>query len=95
MWNEIDLEGKEFAKDKGVKYLELSPQEAARWQKAVEPVINNYVKELVSKGYKEAEVRSWIDYMRERIKYWTEKQIEYKIASPTGPEALRPEALAK
>ena len=95
MWNEIDLDGKAFAKDKGVKYLELSQQEGARWQKAVEPVINNYIKELAGKGYKEAEVKSWIDYMRERIKYWTEKQIEYKIASPTGPEALRPEALAK
>lgn len=95
MWNEIDLEGKEFAKDKAVKYLELSPEEGARWQKAVEPVINDYIKAAVGRGHKEAEVRSWIDYMRERIKYWTAKQIEYKIASPTGPEALRPEALAK
>jgi len=95
MWNEIDLEGKAFAADKGVKYFELSAQEGARWQKAVEPVINDYVKSLVGKGYKEAEVRSWIAYMRERIKYWTEKQIEYKIPSPTGPAALRPENIAK
>jgi TRAP-type transport system periplasmic protein len=95
MWNQIELEGRDFAAEKGVKYFELSPQEAARWQKAVEPVINDWVKNLTTKGYKEAEVRGWVDYMKERIKYWTEKQIEYKIPSPTGPAALRPEALGK
>jgi TRAP-type C4-dicarboxylate transport system substrate-binding protein len=95
MWNEIDLEGLAFAKEKGVKYLELSAQEAARWQKAVEPVIDDWVKSIGTKGYKEAEAKGWVAYLRERIKYWTAKQIEYKIPSPTGPAEVRPEALAK
>jgi TRAP-type C4-dicarboxylate transport system substrate-binding protein len=95
MWNEIDLEGKNFAKEKEVKYLELSDQEGARWQQAVEPVLADYVKAMVGKGHKEAEVKEWIAYMKERIKYWTGKQIEYKIPSPTGPLALRPEAYVK
>lgn len=95
MWNEIDLEGKDYAKEKGVKYLELSEQEGARWQRAVEPVIDNYIKTMVSKGHKEAEVAGWIAYMRERIKFWTQKQMEYKIPSPTGPAGLRPEAYVK
>jgi TRAP-type C4-dicarboxylate transport system substrate-binding protein len=95
MWNEIDLEGLAYAKEKGVKYLELTDQEAARWQKAVEPVIDDWVKQIATKGYKEAEARSWVAYLRERIKYWTGKQIEYKIPSPTGPAEVRPEALTK
>jgi hypothetical protein len=78
-----------------VKYLELTDQEAARWQKAVEPVIDDWVKQIATRGYKEAEARSWVAYLRERIKYWTGKQIEYKIPSPTGPAEVRPEALAK
>lgn len=95
MWNEIDLEGLAFAREKGVKYLELSEQEAARWQKAVEPVIADWTKSIGTKGYKEADAKGWVAFMRERIKYWTAKQIEYKIPSPTGPAEVRPEALAK
>jgi len=92
MWNEIELVGKAFGAEKGVTYLELSDEEGARWQKAVEPVIANYIKNLVGKGFKEAEVKEWIDYMRARNKYWTDKQMEYKIPSPTGPTGVRPEA---
>lgn len=92
MWNEIELEGKAFSIEKGVKYIELSDQEGARWQKAVEPVITDYIKLMVGKGFSESEVKGWIDFMRDRIKYWTAKQMEYKIPSPTGPAGVRPEA---
>lgn len=92
MWNEIELVGKAFGKTKGMDYVELSPEEAIRWQKAVEPVIDGYVKDMAKKGFKESEVREWIEYMYARTAYWTEKQIEYKIPSPTGPPEMRPEA---
>jgi len=95
MWNDIDLDGRAFAREKGVTYLELSDQEAARWRKAVEPVIDNYVSGMASKGFSAAEVNDWIRFLRARIDYWTAQQIERKIAAPTGPLALRPEALAK
>jgi hypothetical protein len=45
---------------------------------------------MVSKGYSETEVKGWIQYLRDRIEYWTAKQIEYRIKSPTGPDAMRP-----
>jgi hypothetical protein len=51
-----------------------------------------YIKDMAKKGYKESEVREWIEYMYARIAYWTEKQAEYKIPSPTGPASIRPEA---
>lgn len=95
MWNDIDLDGRAFAKEKGVTYFELSDQEAARWQKAVEPVIADYVKAMSAKGFSATEVNSWIAFLRTRIDYWTAEQIKRKIAAPTGPLALRPEALAK
>jgi TRAP-type transport system periplasmic protein len=95
MWNEIDLEGRSFALERGVKFIELSPEEAARWQKAVEPVVSDYIKTMVGKGHQEAEVKGWISYLQERIKYWTAKQSEYKIPSPTGPAEVRPEAYLK
>lgn len=95
MWNAIDFAGKKFALEKGVEIIELSPEEAARWKAAAEPVIEGYVKEMVAKGYPEAEVRGWIKFLRERIDYWTAKQIEWAIPSPTGPATIRPEALIK
>jgi TRAP-type C4-dicarboxylate transport system substrate-binding protein len=95
MWNDIDVEGRAFAKEKGVSYIELSDQEAARWQKAVEPVIAGYVKSMAGKGYPEAQTKAHVAFLRERSAYWTKQQLQRKIAAATGPVELRPEALAK
>jgi TRAP-type C4-dicarboxylate transport system substrate-binding protein len=90
MWNEIDLVGKKFGAEKGVEYIELSPAEVERWKQAVAPVVDNYVKTMVKKGYSEAEVKGWIKFLKERIVYWTAKQIKSKIRSATGPAEIRP-----
>ncbi|OEU44332.1 MAG: hypothetical protein BBJ60_10340 [Desulfobacterales bacterium S7086C20] len=95
MWNEIEIAGKNFGVQKGMKFIDLPDKEAARWNKAVEPVIDNQVKRLVGKGFSESEVRGWISYLKERIDYYTKKQIEYRIPSPTGPDAMRPENIGK
>ena len=92
MWNEIELVGKAFGKTKGMTYIDMSDQEAARWQKAVEPVFASYTKTMVGKGFSQNEVKGWISFMKARIKHWTAKQMEYKIPSPTGPAGMRPEA---
>jgi len=92
MWNEIELVGYAFGAEKGVKYIDLSDEQAAKWQNAVEPVIASYIKNLSGKGYSEQEVKEWVDYMRARVAYWTAKQMEYKIPSPIGPAGMRPEA---
>jgi len=89
MWNLIDIEGKDFATKKGVEIISLSSQEAARWKKMAETVVENYVKDMGGKGYSESEVRGWIKFLRERIDYWTAKQIESHIISATGPDAMR------
>jgi TRAP-type C4-dicarboxylate transport system substrate-binding protein len=90
MWNYIDVAGKEFAQKNGVKIISLSSEEADRWKKATAPVVENYVKEMVSKGYSETEVRGWIKFLRERIDYWTAKQLkEVGLPSATGAEVMQ------
>ena len=89
MWNEIDIAGKKFGIEKGVKFIDLAPQEDKKWIKAAEPVIEKYVKTMVSAGYSEKEVRGWISYLKERRDYWTKKQKEAGIKSSTGPDYLR------
>jgi len=82
MWNGVEFPGKAFGEKMGVEYIELSPSETDRWKKAVQPVIENYVKDMVSKGYPESEVRGWFKYINERMAYLTEKQKFYQINTP-------------
>lgn len=89
MWNEIDIDGKKLGIEKGIQFIQLSPDEAKRWIKATESVIEKYVKSMVSAGYPEKEVRGWISFVKERIDYWTKKQKELKIKSTTGPDEVR------
>ncbi|WP_025323083.1 TRAP transporter substrate-binding protein [Deferrisoma camini] len=50
-WDQIDEEGRKYYLEKqGGHLVELSPNEAARWKRAVEPVIEEYVKEKEARG---------------------------------------------
>ncbi|MBN1850998.1 MAG: TRAP transporter substrate-binding protein [Deltaproteobacteria bacterium] len=89
MWNAVDFRGQAFGKEKGVEFIELSPSEAKRWIAAVDPVINDYIKRVASKGYSETEVKGWIQFLRDRIQFWTAKQIEYNIMSAAGPPEVK------
>jgi TRAP-type C4-dicarboxylate transport system substrate-binding protein len=89
MWNSIDFDGKDALAKSGGEYINLSKEETARWERAVQPVFEDYVKRMTAKKFPEAEVRGWIKYLKERTAYHTQKQIEYKIRSVTGPEEIR------
>ncbi len=93
MWNAIDFVGEKFGLQKGVEFIELPPGELKRWQAAVEPVFDNYVKTMVGKGFSEAEVKGWIKFLRERSEFWKKKQIDLRIPSAVGPPELKPTAL--
>ena len=90
MWNSVDFAGKEYGVEKGVEFIELPAAEVAKFKAAVEPVIDNYVKTMVGKGFSEAEVNGWIKFLQDRIDYWTQKQISYRIPSIAGPPELKP-----
>ncbi|MBS3906846.1 MAG: TRAP transporter substrate-binding protein [Syntrophaceae bacterium] len=90
MWNSIDFAGRDYGREKGVEFIELPPDEVARWKAAVEPVIDGYIKTMVGKGHSEAEVKGWIKFIRDRIDFWTKKQVALRIPSPAGPPELKP-----
>ena len=89
MWNDIDYGGKAFGLEQGVEFIELSAAEEAKFKAAVEPVIDGYVASMVEKGYGEAEVRGWIQFMQGRIEYWTAKQIQWHITSVAGAPEVK------
>jgi TRAP-type C4-dicarboxylate transport system substrate-binding protein len=88
MWNMSEVRGKEYGMEHNVEFINLSQQEAARWRQAVSPVIDEYEKDMVAKGFAKNEIRNWIDFLQERIDYWTKKQAELGIKSATGPAEI-------
>ncbi|NMB41207.1 MAG: TRAP transporter substrate-binding protein [Firmicutes bacterium] len=88
MWNRIDIEGKEYAIESGYDIIEIPSSELDRWQALAGEVIEDFVEGMVAAGHPEEEIRSWISFIGERIEYWSEKQIELGIKSPTGSEEV-------
>jgi TRAP-type C4-dicarboxylate transport system substrate-binding protein len=82
LWNEMDIEGRDVFKSAGGQMINLSDTEAAKWVKAVEPVIAEYKKSMVSKGFKESEIDGWLKYIDERIEYWGKVEKQKKIPAP-------------
>ncbi len=89
MWNEIDIDGKNYGKEKGLQFIELPREEITKWKKAVEPVLDTYVKSMVGAGYLEKDTRELINFARMRIEYWTKKQKESGVKSSTGPSEVQ------
>lgn len=82
LWNEMDIEGKTLFLKEGGQIIELKEEEAKRWVKAIEPIIEEYKKTMVSKGFKESDVENWIQFIKERIEYWKKEEKRRKIPSP-------------
>ena len=80
--NQIDIAGRDFFKEKGGQTYPLSDEETKRWQKAVEPVIAQQVKDVEAKGVKKNETDEYVKFIHERIDYWAKQEKERKIMSP-------------
>jgi TRAP-type C4-dicarboxylate transport system substrate-binding protein len=89
MWNRIDIEGQKYASQRGLELIDLSPEEAKRWKSVTQPVIDSYIRETKKKGFSENELEEYIEFLQERVGYWTKKQIERGIKSATGPKEMR------
>ena len=89
VWNNVDLIGLNFGEKHGVKFIDLSSSEVSRWIQSVKPVRDSYLKELVAKGYSKNTLEKMLKYVKDQIKYWTEKQAKAGIKSVTGPESIR------
>jgi TRAP-type C4-dicarboxylate transport system substrate-binding protein len=82
LWNTMDIEGADVFKAAGGQTFFLTDAEAARWVKAVEPVLNGYKKSMTGKGFKEADVDGWVKFIKERTEYWKEEAKKKKVPSP-------------
>lgn len=54
-WDDMDKAGKAFAAGRGNQIVTLTPEENARWAKAVQPILDEYVKNMKEKGVPGAE----------------------------------------
>jgi TRAP-type C4-dicarboxylate transport system substrate-binding protein len=78
-WNEVDLTGVTFFKNKGGQIIPLSAKEAGKWNQAVAPVIDAYKQDMVKKGLSMEELDARIEFIRktrdEMVKAQTAKGI--------------------
>jgi TRAP-type C4-dicarboxylate transport system substrate-binding protein len=63
-WSKSDAEGLAFSKSLGNEVIELSPEENARWKKAVQPVIDKYIADKTAKGLP---AKEYVAFIEERI----------------------------
>jgi len=82
LWNQMDIEAKDLFKSKGGEIISLSEAEAARWVKAVDPIIGNYRKNMIAKGRKEADVNEWLSFIKEGIDRWRKEEKQRKVPTP-------------
>jgi TRAP-type C4-dicarboxylate transport system substrate-binding protein len=82
LWNEMDIDARELFKSQGGQVISLTDAEAAKWIKAVQPVISAYKNSMAPKGYKAADIDGWLKYIEERIGYWEKVEKQKKIPAP-------------
>jgi TRAP-type C4-dicarboxylate transport system substrate-binding protein len=78
-WNNIDIEGREFFLKQGGRIEYVPEADNPKWIVAVRPVIQDYKKDLVSKGYKAGDIDEWVRYVDSRISYWIGQEKAKKI----------------
>jgi TRAP-type C4-dicarboxylate transport system substrate-binding protein len=81
-WNQIDLTGSEFFKSKGGQIIQLSDEEAAKWNEAVAPVIDTYKQDMVKMGLSMEELEARIKFIRQTRDEMTKVQMSKGIPMP-------------
>jgi len=64
VWDDADEEGLAFTLDSGNRVIEISEEESARWQAAIEPVIAEYIENAEAKGI---DGRKSVDFLQEMV----------------------------
>lgn len=65
LWDEIDRDGLEFTKKRGNQVISLSKEEDARWESAMKPLLDDYVKSMKEKGLPgEEALKFCLDYLK-------------------------------
>jgi TRAP-type C4-dicarboxylate transport system substrate-binding protein len=65
LWDELDKEGKDVFLQKGGKVVVLSKEENARWAERLRPILDDYVKDMKSKGLPgDQALKFCVDYLK-------------------------------
>jgi TRAP-type C4-dicarboxylate transport system substrate-binding protein len=67
-WERAEVEGGQFAKKVGHRFYILPPQEGLRWEKAVKPLFDDYVKAMEAKGLPGKEALEYRQQLCEKYK---------------------------
>jgi len=81
-WNEVDLTGAKFFKSKGGQFISLSDAEAAKWNQAVKPLIDTYIRETSKLGVSAAELEKRVEFIRKTRDEMTNVQMSKGIPMP-------------
>ena len=75
VWNGYDKMAEDYflSLGGGREVIEIPPDENARWEETVKPVIDAYIKEKGPRGVG-LPAKSMVDYIKSRIDYWTGKE---------------------
>ena len=69
LWDEIDKEGRVYALKMGIKFISLSKEENTRWAEKVNPLLDDYVKNMRAKGLPGQEALKYcLDHLQEHQK---------------------------
>ena len=81
-WNGDDLGGAEFFKSKGGKMIQLTDEEAVRWNQAIAPVIDTYMKEVAATGLSADELKARVEFIRQTRDELAKEQRDKGIPMP-------------
>lgn len=62
MWAKVEVEGRAYCEEKGVEFIELAPDEAARWNEAIQPRFEQMGASMDKAGYPGTEI---VNFARE------------------------------
>jgi TRAP-type C4-dicarboxylate transport system substrate-binding protein len=80
-WNNADVAGIQYSLSiPGNEVYRLTDAEGQRWHDAVQVVLSNYVQKRAAAGDNNGQ--AYIDYIKERVAYWTPLEAQENIASP-------------
>lgn len=83
-WNDIDVAGAAFFKEKGGQMIQLSDDEAAKWNMAVAPVLKKYIDETTAtvKGLSADQIKERLEFIQKTRDEYTKMQKSKGIPMP-------------
>lgn len=86
-WNQGEVDGVKYLNDNHIQWIDLSPDELARWVQAGAPVFDTYYKgELQPLGYTQTDLTNFENYIKGQRDYWFNKQKASGIKSGLNPD---------